>query len=711
MSKDDSDEDDDDDDSDSDHSSKCEDEGLELTPEHVVETARKFSYSSQRCCNFAKTNNETEFFPDDDYHDQTTIENDSLANYIIINAEDKLNFTVTQNTIAIIDIIINTFTKNRTGIPIYPTNTGKINLQNGIGHTSRIELIAEEKGNDIIGRIIATKEFHSNSDSPTSLPSSPASEINMNEQLSDYDFGDGNENNNENSLNTPVIFPDDSPMHIYNSMTEESLRIHIDKFEDTIIYCPKWYGYKLIPLRPMRHEVRYHLVVDVTTDHHLHRTITVRSPLQIRNETSYALGIYYKKKIADKLGFEKFGEALNPFDDNIRITIIEPHDTYNVPMYITYHLPIHIMPVYFDGYKVSERGIYWKELCENINTSRDIYCYDKNDDNNKSLFGVKIICNENNKYERINCQVPQYLIKILPPIIFDNKLPFVVDISVPMINYNIRIEPGEKINVYTIKCDNDTVINFKIQNYLGTQWSGTFKINSEFERKLVKMFADGESDNNVWRPLVLCVELNKIGSWTIVIYAEYWIINKTGLPLKLQEYQETITNIIDIPGEDLIVFSQKKTPKKLVMLKVHQSDWSLPFGLDAISSMSLIACKDIERKRKYRILAEIANSTLSPIFTRIVTFLPYFFVKNNTKRALRFMEENEDADLWNDLLPGQGVAFWPYTESMRMRVKWKSSQLVSQHFDVTNVGRIVLRMENGVRKQINKITNLEKKKK
>lgn len=132
------------------------------------------------------------------------------------------------------------------------------------------------------------------------------------------------------------------------------------------------------------------------------------------------------------------------------------------------------------------------------------------------------------------------------------------------------------------------------------------------------------------------------------------------------------------------------------MLKAHQSDWSLPFNLDSISSMSLITCKDLERKRKYRILAEIATSNLSPLFTKIVTFLPYFYIKNDTKRTLRFMEENEDADLWNDLLPGQGVAFWPYTESMRMRLKWKSSQLVSQHFDVTKIGKIVLRMENGV---------------
>ncbi|XP_053597427.1 intermembrane lipid transfer protein VPS13A [Microplitis demolitor] len=658
---------DEDDDSDSDHSSKCEDEGLELTPEHVAEI-------------------------NDCPHDHTSIESDYLANYIIINAEERLNFTVTKNTIDIFDIILETFSKTSTEIPIVPTNAGKLNLLNKIGHTSRVELRAEEKGNtNNISRLIAFKEYKTKDDSPVSAPSSPESDNNIfGEHYMEYGFMDQEDKIYDNSLNNLVIFPDQSPVNIYNSMTEESLGIYIDDFEDSIIYCPKWQGYKLVPLRPVKHDVRYHLVVEVMTNHHLHRTITVRSPLEIRNETSYAMGLYYKKQLAEQLQLEHIGETLNPFDDSMRIAVIEPHDIYNVPMYITYHFPIHIMPVHFEKYQVSERGICWKDLCEHLNTPRDIYCLSK-DGNSNLIFGVKVICTEHPKFERINCQVPQYLISIVPPLLFDNKLPFVIDIDVPSINYQVRIEPGERINVYSIKCDNDTTVNFKIKNYLGAQWAGTFKLNSELERKLVKMFADGDTDA-VWRPFVLCVELNKVSSWTVVIYAEYWIINKTGLPLKIQE---TLSNIVEIPGEDLIVFSQKKNRRKLVMLKVHQSDWSMSFGLDAISSMSLIVCKDVERKRKYRILAEIADSTLSPSFTKIVTFLPYFYVKNNTKRALRFMEENEDADLWNDLPSGQGTAFWPYTESMRMRVKWKNSQLVSQHFDFTNIGKIVLRMENG----------------
>lgn len=45
----------------------------------------------------------------------------------------------------------------------------------------------------------------------------------------------------------------------------------------------------------------------------------------------------------------------------------------------------------------------------------------------------------------------------------------------------------------------------------------------------------------------------------------------------------------------------------------------------------------------------------------------------------------------------QVTAFWPYTDSMRMCIKWGNSQLVSQYFDITKIQKTVLRMDNGVR--------------
>ncbi|XP_015437338.1 PREDICTED: vacuolar protein sorting-associated protein 13A-like [Dufourea novaeangliae] len=654
------------DDSDSGDSSTNEDEGLELTPE----------------CNA------------DSCEQTLPIKSNDLAVYITVSAEDKLNLIVTPNLIAVTDIIMNAFHQATSGIPIIPSSVKKLNLHNDIGHESRIELLVSDDGNNKNGtRVIASQEYH-NINSPVSAPSSPEIEHQSGPDNSrwvenEMDFADPNKNMQSHTTPIDEIFQDDSSIRIYKTITGEILRVTFQGFDDVLVYCPTRQGCNLIPLRPVRHEVRYHLVIDATIDNYLHRTITVRSPLQFRNETSYALSLYYKKSLMDKFGLTCVGEPTNPFDDNIRMTIIEPDSTYNIPLYIAYHFPVHILPAYLEKYHVSEEGIYWKELSVSMNVAKDVYCKMKEDESD-SVFCVKVSCNEVPLITRPSCQVPNYLISIHSPLIFNNQLPFVIDVTIPSINYEVKIEPGEKINMHSLNCNNDIQFVFKIQNYLGGYWTGTAKLNTNLERKFILMTADSESE--LTKPFLLSIELCKITSWHIVIQSQYWIINKSGLPLYIQECHSHIIN--EIPEEELIVFSQKNNKKGTVRLRAHQSEWSLPFGLDGITSMSLIVCKDTERGRKYRILTEIESSRLSN-FTKIITFLPYFCINNKTKRTLRFMEENDQADLWNDLLPGQTMPFWPVTESMTMRIKWRNSQLVSQHFSITYIGKTVLRMDNG----------------
>ncbi|XP_017890538.1 vacuolar protein sorting-associated protein 13C-like [Ceratina calcarata] len=654
-----------DEDSDSDDSSTNEDEGLELTPECNVDSFGPLGRES--------------------------IKSNDVAVYIVVVAEDKFNLVITPNLITVIDIFLNAFQRATSGIPTVPPNTKKLNLHNNIGHESRIELLVPENEiNKNINRVIASQDYHDVSP-PGSVCSSPEAEAHspptspFNNELIDLP-------NPETVLQTASIeeiFEEDSPISIYKSITGEVLHIIFNGFEDVLVYCPKKQGCNLIPLRPIRHEVRYHLVIEATINNYLHRTITVRSPLQFRNETSYALGLYYKKSLLEKLGLTCVGATTNPFDDNIRMTIIEPDSTYSVPLYIAYHFPVYILPAYLENYQVSEEGVFWKELSGSLNVVKDICC--KTKENGNSVFCVKVSCNEVPVTARPSCQVPNYLITIYSPMIFNNQLPFVIDVHIPIINYEVKIEPGEKINMHSLNCNNDVQFVFKIQNYLGAYWTGTAKLNTNLERKFVLMNADSESEST--KTFLLCIELCKTRTWHVVIQSQYWMMNKSGLPLYIQECHSHVVN--EIPEEELMVFSQKNNKKSMVRLRAHQSEWSLPFGLEGITSMSLIVCKDVERGRKYRILTEIESSRLSPNFTKIITFLPYFYINNKTKKTLRFMEENDQADLWNDLLPGQNMPFWPVTESMKMRIKWRNSQLVSQHFSVVQSGKTVLRMDNG----------------
>jgi vacuolar protein sorting-associated protein 13A/C len=84
--------------------------------------------------------------------------------------------------------------------------------------------------------------------------------------------------------------------------------------------------------------------------------------------------------------------------------------------------------------------------------------------------------------------------------------------------------------------------------------------------------------------------------------------------------------------------------------------------------------------------------------TKIVSILPFFVVSNNTPYPLRYMEENEQADLWLDVAPNEVQPFWPSTDSMRMYVKHEKSNVSSQHFSICIPQQTTLRMDRGVRK-------------
>lgn len=106
-------------------------------------------------------------------------------------------------------------------------------------------------------------------------------------------------------------------------------------------------------------------------------------------------------------------------------------------------------------------------------------------------------------------------------------------------------------------------------------------------------------------------------------------------------------------GEEPLLFCYKKHRRRCVRLRAYHSSWSSAFSLDTVGCTGLVVCKDRERKRRYRILLNVTLSKLCPHLTHIVTLLPNFLVVNDTRKHLRFMEENERADLWIDLAPGQ----------------------------------------------------------
>lgn len=110
----------------------------------------------------------------------------------------------------------------RGGIPFVPHNTRELTVLNDIGHASRVELLVQEQvdGNNDT-RVVAAYIFHDGS-SPVSVPSSPE-----NEQA---DLTSPQWANKETAVivSECKIFPTDSPVYIYKSITGELLRIILE---------------------------------------------------------------------------------------------------------------------------------------------------------------------------------------------------------------------------------------------------------------------------------------------------------------------------------------------------------------------------------------------------------------------------------------------------------------------------------------------------
>ena len=61
---------------------------------------------------------------------------------------------------------------------------------------------------------------------------------------------------------------------------------------------------------------------------------------------------------------------------------------------------------------------------------------------------LQAVCMEGTPMIRASRTIPNYLIRLLPPLAVHNRLPYAVEIRVPTIKYEVRIEPGEKTNIY-----------------------------------------------------------------------------------------------------------------------------------------------------------------------------------------------------------------------------------------------------------------------
>ncbi|XP_066252577.1 intermembrane lipid transfer protein VPS13A-like [Euwallacea similis] len=609
--------------------------------------------------------------------------------YLIINAKDVLNITITPTFLKVFNELIAQYTSKIVSVK---QDRKSINVTNDVGPHTRIELYEKKSEGTEADTLISIKKFE-NEESP---PNSPTTQMFYQESVAfeeehlelelKHDYEQGYDFTTIQSLN----FPQETTSSLYDKVNKHYIKIFIPNFTPVQTNSSKRTWEKLVKLQALEGVLQpsYYLAIRHSIGRN-GREIVVCSPLQIRNETCFALNILYQPSVLQQMNIEPLGEVTNPFETTMRIAILEAHETYNVPLYIAYHCKLFVQPAYAEGHYASDSGMWWNDMAREMDVAYNLVCKPKNN-SNLEIFALRATLRKNLDLKNsLAHSVPNYLITLLPPLTVQNYLPYALEVKNLALKQAAKAEPGEKCSIYSLDLTRDQKFAIKI-TYNTLTWTGQLSVTGHLDDKLILMSSDQKSERN---DVYINVKCEREGSCNLIFYSPYWIVNKTGLPLKVKASNSP--NIQDCPNDDILLFSYKRHSKQTLNIKVYDSMWSSDFSVECSGTMGLVVCKDNERKKRYMFLMQSNLSHFCPRLSKIISILPSFLVSNNSEKRLRFMEDNEKTDLWIDLEPSQSVVFWPDTLSMQIFVKYRESNLISQAVFTSRQHKTVLRMDKG----------------
>ncbi|XP_050293548.1 intermembrane lipid transfer protein VPS13C-like [Anthonomus grandis grandis] len=614
--------------------------------------------------------------------------------YFLVNAKDCLNLTITPAFLRLFSELMAQYSSKIFSVKSLRKT---IEVTNDIGPQTKVELFeknSEKGGKDVL---INVKRF----EAEDSIPNSPTRHLVYHESTAldvqqleldllelDRDYEQGYDFATVRSLR----FLQETTASLYDKINKNYLKIFVPFSLPVQTNCSKRNWEKLVKLQSMNNSsiptANYCLAVRHRVGRH-GRSITVSSPLQIHNETCFALNILYQPSVLQQMNVEPVGDVTNPFETTMRIAILEPYETYNVPLFIAYHCKLFIQPAYAEGHYASESGLWWRDMSREMDATYNLICKPKNE-SNLEIFALRVTMQRNleirNNFARA---VPNYLIKLLPPLTVQNFLPYTLEVENVSLKQVVKADPGEKCSIYSLDLSRDEKFAIKM-TYNNITWSGTLNVTGHLDDKLIPMLSD---QNPACKTVHINVKCERDGTCKLIFYSPYWIVNKTGLPLKIKASHAQ--NVQECPNNDILLFTYKRHSKQSLNIKVHDSMWSSDFTAECSGTTGLIICKDNERNKKYMFFMSSSLSNFCPRLTKIVTLSPSFLVSNYTRKSLRFMEDNERTDLWIDLEPCQTVTYWPDTATMKIFVKYRESNLISQAIGISKPQRTVLRMDKG----------------
>ena len=398
-------------------------------------------------------------------------------------------------------------------------------------------------------------------------------------------------------------------------------------------------GCNVFRMKASQDSLVHKLIVDVGLENNV-KVVTIRSAFVFENATTFDVSFLIK-------------DSATKSD---RIIGIPASKTYAIPLQHLNSGRFSFKPLNDIGYSWSDREFHWSDFVKDNQQTFITTC--RNVDDQVADF----ICQLDTEFDDKDpsyTNYPHMKVKLLPPLQLENCLPFNFKYTIfdkkTRRQYYGNLESGSIEPIHLISPLNIIAISITIEhNDYSPSSIGIINNPIDFlvDESLNVTFKDGSD-------LLLKIAFNTSQDNSckfVSILSPYIFVNKTGLDMFLTPHtilplrKDRALSMKDLAifenafdskkGAKPVMFSYSNTDVDKIgkiTIRSNRSDWSKPFGLDAIGGLVDLQLKNIQDFDSFTMLSCI-TSTGSGKFneTKIVTICPKFIIVNKIDEELQF---------------------------------------------------------------------------
>ncbi|XP_019641996.1 PREDICTED: vacuolar protein sorting-associated protein 13A-like [Branchiostoma belcheri] len=643
-----------------------------------------------------------------------------MATYLVLDSADLLQVTLTPEAIGAIKDIAEAFSAGpskpfKTGKPEFPS----VEIENKLGFHLTVhvhpDLQIEEVKNETITIVHEERKTPEEEEDTVDCFKNPFKARKPNHSSSKLASAFANVGNLallSGAFVYNVGLQKNQPVK-----TKDHIKLEVPGFDPLQIPCRRA-GSFIHQLTPSK-KTAYSVVCDVEINHG-RRRITLRSPLQVSNQLPVSMVMTCDLSLLPKVE----DSCLEETDDNKRALLgtVSPGQTCPVPLFAAYQAALEIRPEGTE-FVAPKESLKWPDVAGDKGV-KTISCGPEETGTAMFFYNVTWEASPVRRLALRNMNsVPYGTLSLHSPVVIHNYLPYEVSYMIGE-RPEVSLSAGVSVPSCSLDMEKNHKVDVHLRGYQGLDWSGKFYISLDMdEYEMVVM--ETTSMKGEKKQMALGVHTTVGGSRDVFLYAPYWLVNKTALPVEFRGAGSTTVYQGNTTNDPALFSFHRHRRKKMrsvacactcvdraekrirpAKMRMFRSKWSSAIPLDTVGHAGVVTCRDKDSGKVYQVWLEIQLSKLK--LTKMVTLLPFFMVVNKTTAEVTFTEEGQEEEYWTVIQPEEVLPLWPHSGVLNLVVRQPGVEnkgaeipVLSQYFPIHKSHSTVLRMWNGTALTVN----------